>query len=135
VPVGDCTPLQGGLIYLEDSVGIGQAIEGEFTVRAIAAGFSEEEARFAFNAHMDATGVLSRDPGSFSREHGNHRWLVGNYEAGDVVFHSPLMIHAASQNLDPADRIRLSCDLRYGDRGGAYDARWDADVHRPNDGL
>ncbi|BEI83097.1 hypothetical protein CcaverHIS002_0309650 [Cutaneotrichosporon cavernicola] len=135
VPVGDCTPLQGGLIYLEDSVAIGRAIEDDFTARARAAGFSEDEERWAFNAHMDSTGVLCRDPGSFAREHGNHRWLIGNYEAGDVVFHSPLMVHAASQNVDPNDHIRLSCDLRYGDRAGSYDPRWNADIHRENDGL
>lgn len=120
---------------MENSVPIGQAIEAQFTERANAAGFTDEERKFAFNSNMAATGLLSSDPGTFAREHGGYRWLIGDYEAGDVVFHSPYMIHAASGNIDPEDRIRLSCDLRYGDRDGEYDARWDADIHRPNDGL
>lgn len=135
VPVGDCSPLMGGLIYLEGSVRIATAIEEDFTARAKASGFSEEQRLCAFNANMDATGLLSRDPGAFAREHGGHKWLIGDYEAGDAVFHSPLMIHAASGNIDPEGRIRLSCDLRYGDRDGEYDARWDENVHFPNDGL
>lgn len=135
VPVGDCEPRQGGLIYLENSCGIGDKIEAEFTARAKAGGLTEEEAKSAFNSNMMATGLLSSDPGAFAAEHGGHRWLVGNYEAGDVVFHSAMMLHAASVNTDPLDRIRLSCDLRFGDREGEYDARWDADIHRAGDGI
>ncbi|GMK59219.1 hypothetical protein CspeluHIS016_0702340 [Cutaneotrichosporon spelunceum] len=134
VPVGDCTPQQGGLIYLEDSVPLGAALEDSFAERARTAGFTEDEARNAFNAHMGPNGVLSSDPGEFARTHGR-RWLVGDYAAGDVVFHSPFMVHAASENVDPGGRIRLSCDLRYADREGRYDARWDGDVYKPDDGL
>lgn len=136
VPVGDCGPAQGGLVYLEGSVALGAALEREFGARAAAAGLSPAEARSAFNAHMDATGMLSRDPGAFGRTHApGARWLVGDFRAGDAVFHHAHMIHSATGNADAQGYIRLSCDLRFGDRHGPYDERWDAAPHRPNDGL
>ena len=47
-----------------------------------------------------AGGFISEDAENFSAMHGKGklRWLVGNYEAGDVVFHNPWMIHAATKN-------------------------------------
>lgn len=37
---------------------------------------------------MMSTGMLSKDPGRFAREIGQGRkWLVGDYRAGDAVFH------------------------------------------------
>ena len=55
---------------------------------------------------------------------GKLRWLVGNYEAGDVVFHNPWMIHAATKNEDEYGRIRLASDLRFYEEGAAIDERW-----------
>lgn len=49
---------------------------------------SAEEAKFAFNSNMMATGLLSEYPAQFAKEHG-HRWLTSAYEAGDVVLHKP----------------------------------------------
>ena len=54
----------------------------------------------------------------------NARWLIADYEAGDVVLHSPYMIHAATANDDPAGRIRLSTDIRYQNVRDEIDARW-----------
>lgn len=53
---------------------------------------SDEEAKFAFNSNMMATGLLSEYPTQFAKEHGR-RWLTSAYEAGDVVLHKP---HAVS---------------------------------------
>ncbi|KAK8870140.1 hypothetical protein IAR55_000710 [Kwoniella newhampshirensis] len=96
VPIGDCNPNQGGLMYLEDTL------------------------------EMAAQGFLSRDAVGYAREvGGGRRWLIGDYEAGDAVFHHSFMIHASGRNVDPEGRIRLSADLRFADRAAAYDRRWD----------
>ena len=50
--------------------------------------------------------------------------LIADYEAGDVVLHSPYMIHAATCNDDPSGRLRLSTDIRYQNVRDEIDARW-----------
>ncbi|RDA86173.1 hypothetical protein CP532_3023, partial [Ophiocordyceps camponoti-leonardi (nom. inval.)] len=102
---------------------LGQQFEADFNKRAKEAGMSEEEMRNAFNAHMMSTGFLSNGPAEFGREHGR-RWLVSEYEAGDVVLHRPHMIHASIINDDPEGRIRLGTDLRFVDTGKPWDKRW-----------
>ncbi len=54
----------------------------------------------------------------------NARWLVADYEAGDMVVHSPYTIHASLDNTDPEGRIRLSTDIRYQNVRDEIDARW-----------
>lgn len=67
--------------------------------------------------------------------HGDHRWLVTNYEAGDVVFHDPYSIHASGRNEDPENRIRLSTDLRFYEKEDpGIDTRW-YKLWSPGDGL
>lgn len=51
------------------------------------AGMTEDEARNAFNQNMMSGGVLTGGPKAFGEEYGR-RWLVSEYEAGDVVIHS-----------------------------------------------
>lgn len=92
---------------------------------------------------MQAQGMLSRDAGHYGRTEGQgHKWLIGDYEAGDVVFHHSCefepttgvtdfladMIHASGRNVDPSGKIRLSADLRFADRDAPYDHRWDKQV-------
>lgn len=57
----------------------------------MAAGFTEQEAKDAFNNNMMATGLLSELPLDFARKH-QRSWLVAEYEAGDVVLHKPHMV-------------------------------------------
>jgi ectoine hydroxylase-related dioxygenase (phytanoyl-CoA dioxygenase family) len=52
------------------------------------------------------------------------RWLVADYEAGDMVVHSPYMVHAATVNTSSEGRIRLSTDIRYQRVQDEIDARW-----------
>ena len=64
----------------------------------------------------------------------NSRWLIADYEAGDMVIHSPYMIHAATQNHDPLNRMRLSTDIRYQRADDSIDPRW-AKNWVPDDNL
>lgn len=72
---------------------VGRQIEDKFTRKAHEAGFTEEERKSAFNRNMMSTGLLSENPAEFSRQH-NRRWLVTEYEAGDVVLHKPHAVRA-----------------------------------------
>lgn len=88
VPMGDISLTGGGLIYLEDGEALGAQIEEEFAAKARAAGMTDEEMKYAFNKNMMGTGFLCDGPADFSRTH-SRRWLVTEYEAGDVVLHKP----------------------------------------------
>ena len=135
VPIGDCPANGGGLMYLEESCTLGQQIEKQFEERQSKENMPQEERINAFNRHMGELGHLSHNAEAWSKEDGlGKRWLVANYEAGDVVFHSPWMIHCSSQNDDKKGRIRLSSDLRFYEHGARLDERWT----RPwfhNDGI
>ena len=134
VPIGDCAATGGGLMYLENSGALGEEMEAEFERNAET--LSPEERIDAFNRHMMKDGFLSHDAEEFGRVRagGRLRWLVGDYEAGDVVFHKPYMIHAATKNQDELGRIRLASDLRFYEEGAALDQRW-LKVWRHDDGL
>lgn len=70
-----------------------------------------------------AGGTLSPDPVAFATT-SRRRWLVGDYRAGDIVFHHPCLIHCSANNHDAERRIRLATDLRFADKKGEYDHRW-----------
>lgn len=145
VPIGDCAADGGGLIYMEDSSRLGRAIEDAFREGAKEKSFTDEERINAFNVQMNKSGQLSSDAELFAREMQDRfgggergkrpRWLTANYEAGDVVFHDPYMIHGAGRNEDKEGRIRVSCDLRFYEAGAAGDERWMRKYWTPDDGL
>ena len=91
VPMGDVKVDGGGLIYLEGGDKLGADIEDDFAKKAKAAGMNDEEMRNAFNSNMMSTGFLAEGPADFGRTYGK-KWLVSEYEAGDVVFHTPHMV-------------------------------------------
>ncbi|KAM6524557.1 hypothetical protein FALCPG4_010166 [Fusarium falciforme] len=133
VPMGDVKVDGGGLIYLEGGDKLGADIEEDFARKAKAAGMNDEEMRNAFNSNMMSTGFLSEGPADFGRTYGK-KWLVSEYEAGDVVFHTPHMIHASTINHDPSGRIRLGTDLRFVNSKRPWDTRWNKD-YEFGDGL
>ena len=134
VPIGDVRHDGGGLVYLENSVNVGDAIENDFNERA--KDFTLGEKISAFNRNMTDTGILNDNPPDFESMYaglvGRHekewKWLVADYEAGDVVFHHPTMVHGSVSNMDPDGKIRLSTDLRFYDKkdfdAGHADDRW-----------
>jgi phytanoyl-CoA hydroxylase len=131
-------------MYLEDSTELGKAMEADFMKRA--EHFTEEERINGFNANMARDGQLSHNVVELTEEiesgawggaelKKRRRWLTGDYEAGDVVFHNPWMVHGAQKNEDPQGRIRLSTDLRFYEEGSKMDERWMRSVWTPDDGL
>ena len=121
IPIGDVPAEMGGLVYLEGSHAIGVEMESEFSARALE--LSPAERINAYNKNMTAGGWVSKDLPDMA-ERFDTRWLFADYEAGDVMLHSPYMIHASTTNADPEGRIRLSTDIRYQNVEDEIDARW-----------
>ena len=48
--------------------------------------FTPEQRISAFNSNMIRGGILSSDAGGFGKVY-NRKWLVTDYEDGDVIFH------------------------------------------------
>ena len=69
---------------------------------------------------MNDGGFLSRDTVAYGKD-ARRKWLIAEYEAGDVIFHNPWMVHASCKNKDPSSRIRLATDLRFVDPEKPYD--------------
>jgi ectoine hydroxylase-related dioxygenase (phytanoyl-CoA dioxygenase family) len=121
IPIGDIPVEMGGLVYLEGSHSIGMDMEAEFSRKA--AELTPQERISAYNRNMTEGGWVSKDLPDMA-ERFNARWLIADYEAGDVVIHSPFMIHASTTNVDPQNRIRLSTDIRFQNVNDEIDARW-----------
>jgi ectoine hydroxylase-related dioxygenase (phytanoyl-CoA dioxygenase family) len=71
---------------------------------------------------MTEGGWVGKDLAAMA-DHFDTRWLVADYEVGDMVVHSAYMIHAATSNQHPTT-IRLSTDIRYQRVRDEIDARW-----------
>ena len=121
IPLGDIPLEIGGLVYLEGSDALGREMEAEFARQN--AELSPEERISAYNKNMSEGGWVGKDLPAMADTFGA-RWLVADYEAGDVVIHSPYMIHASLDNTDAKGRIRLSTDIRYQNVRDEIDARW-----------
>ena len=120
IPLGDTPVVMGGLIYLENSDALGRKLEAESAAKN--ADLSSEERISAYNKNMKG-GWLNTDLPALA-DRADARWLIADYEAGDVVIHSAYMIHAATLNDDPDRHIRLSTDIRYQRVRDEIDARW-----------
>jgi hypothetical protein len=131
IPLGDIPVEMGGLIYLEGSDAVGRQLEAEFNAQN--QDLPPEERINAYNKNMSDTGWLTKDLPALA-DKVNSRWLMADYEAGDMVVHSAYMIHASTANTDPGRRMRLSTDIRYQLVRDAIDPRW---VHdwSPDDNL
>ncbi len=111
VPLGDSPLVSGGLIYLEDSH---KDCDLEVTVRAEA---PRDRAADMRPLTHDLKWVADRT---------QRRWLWADYQAGDVVVHSPTIVHAST---DPGEttHMRISTDIRFHRCGSPIDPRWSKD--------
>jgi ectoine hydroxylase-related dioxygenase (phytanoyl-CoA dioxygenase family) len=121
IPLGDIPVEMGGVIYLEHSDALGRQMEAEFSMKN--ADLPPEERISAYNRNMRDGGWVSTNLAEMA-DRFKSRWLIANYEVGDMVIHSPYMIHAATQNNDPLNRIRLSTDIRFQRVDDEIDQRW-----------
>ena len=131
IPLGDIPVEMGGLLYLEHTDAVGRQMEAEFRVKN--ADLPPEERINAYNRNMRESGWVSTNLVDMADRFKSH-WLIADYEAGDMVIHSPYMIHAATQNQDPLDRMRLSTDIRFQRADDLVDQRWAKDWV-PDDNL
>jgi ectoine hydroxylase-related dioxygenase (phytanoyl-CoA dioxygenase family) len=108
VPLGDCPIDAGGLLYLdgshEDSV-------------------LENARTQAPNDRTDAR-PITHDLKWLS-DFSGRRWLWTDYMAGDIVVHSPAIVHASIDG--ELDLMRVSTDVRFQRAGSPSDPRWDDD--------
>lgn len=130
IPIGDIPVEMGGLVYLEGSDAFGRQREAEFTV--LNADLPPDERISAYNRNMKSDWLTKDLPSLANRL--DTRWLVADYEAGDMVVHSAYMIHAATSNRSLDNRIRLSTDIRYQRVDLQIDERWSHDWSS-DDGL
>jgi hypothetical protein len=108
IPIGDCPLRAGGLIYLEDS----QKIE----FASVRTALSSDRA----HDHRPLTHELQELADLTGR-----RWLWADFEAGDIVVHSPFMAHASVNS--EIDLMRVSTDVRYARSDAPVDPRWRSD--------
>jgi ectoine hydroxylase-related dioxygenase (phytanoyl-CoA dioxygenase family) len=114
VPLGDCPVELGGLTYLEGSHHRVRADEADSTSKRPAAS-------------------ITADLPGLADDH-DARWLLADYQAGDMVVHTAHTIHAALDNVDTEGTVRLSTDIRYQRSDDPIDGRWQNFWH-DRDGL
>lgn len=108
-PLGDCAHRGGSLMYLEGSH---KDPELERKVRNGAPLDRPQDVR-----------PITHDL-KWLADLTNSRWLAADFAAGDVVVHSPAIIHAT---LDATTGVRVSADIRFRREDGPKDPRWDND--------
>ncbi|MBA2396325.1 MAG: phytanoyl-CoA dioxygenase family protein [Ktedonobacteraceae bacterium] len=131
LPLGDTPVEMGGLVYLQGSDALGRKMEADFTRKN--ADLPLQERISAYNKHMASGGWINKDLSALANLI-DGTWLLANYEGGDMVVHSPYMIHASTVNFDAHKRMRLSTDIRYQLQSEKIDPRWTNEYH-PNDNL
>lgn len=109
VPLGDCPIRAGGLLYLERS--------------------HEHPAIEAFTRAVGPMDRADRRPLTHDlkwlADITGRRWLGTDCHAGDIIVHSPTVVHAST---DPViDLMRVSADIRFLRADAADDPRWQRD--------
>ena len=119
VPLGDISFTMGGLMVLENSH-TNQRLQQTYGARDVDSYCINKEDDPARTAN-GYNGWLSEDPNHIRQSLGG-RWLVAEYEAGDVVVFCMDLVHGGLDNR--SDRLRLSSDSRYQLASEPADERW-----------
>jgi len=107
LPVGDCSVVTGGLVYLENSHTVDRCrVAALKTLRTDRPGDSRP---------------ISHDLDWTARQLGG-RWLYADYRAGDVAIHTPHIVHASLDTT--TDVMRMSADIRFAPITVEPDPRW-----------
>jgi ectoine hydroxylase-related dioxygenase (phytanoyl-CoA dioxygenase family) len=121
IPIGDTPVEMGGLAYLEKSHRWGRQKEAEFNRNN--ASLSRDEQINPYNPNMEIDYPIGNDVNLLA-ERVVGRWLIADYEAGDMVVHDPYFVHTSTMNTAARGRIRLSTDIRYQRVRDEIDPRW-----------
>ncbi|NCX95313.1 MAG: phytanoyl-CoA dioxygenase [Chitinophagia bacterium] len=118
LPLGNVPLDTGGLIYLKDS-------------HKMNIGYLKQH----FNSHL--TDIRADDRPITPNlkalaDYAHSKWLFTEYEAGDIILHSPHLIHATTDC--NTDYMRLSTDIRFAKATGNIDPRW-GEAWRGDDGY
>jgi hypothetical protein len=111
VPLGDCPVEAGALLYLD----------GSHKDQAFETKVRDD------NAPMDRAHdnrPLTHDLKWLS-DQTSRRWLTTHFKAGDIVIHSPSIVHASTDT--QVDMMRISTDIRFQRKGAMSDPRWHQD--------
>ncbi|CAM5431466.1 Phytanoyl-CoA dioxygenase OS=Streptomyces alboniger OX=132473 GN=CP975_30690 PE=4 SV=1 [Streptomyces alboniger] len=106
IPVGDCPPRTGALVYLEGSHLLPPE---EYEPLRDITDRPGDRRQICHNLELTAK-TLGR------------RWLWADFAAGDVMVHLPRVIHASLDTT--TDAMRLSADVRFVRAGDTPDPRW-----------
>ena len=122
VPLGNADFETGGLCVLEGSH-TNERLHQTYCRRDVDSYCENHPNDKALTANGN-NGWLSDDPNKIRRQLGN-RWLVAEYEPGDMVVFGMEMVHGGLDNR--SDRLRLSSDSRYQLASEPVDERWVGD--------
>jgi phytanoyl-CoA hydroxylase len=105
-------------MYLEKLNEIGRITEADFAANNH--NLTNEERVSLFN--MYDRGFPSRDTVEYGQK-SKRKWLIAEYETGDVILHSPWEVHTSCKSKDPGNIIRLATDLRVVETRKPFDER------------
>lgn len=119
-PLGDIDLAMGGLMILERSH-CHERLRRTYCTRDVDA-YCENQPNGERNRTAFGTnGTLAPNPHRVRRTLGG-RWLVGQFQAGDLIIFNVFMVHGGLEN--QSNRLRLSTDTRYQPADELRDERW-----------
>ncbi|MEL6494504.1 MAG: phytanoyl-CoA dioxygenase family protein, partial [Cyanobacteria bacterium J06623_7] len=121
LPIDDIPANAGGITYLANSQLITQ--DWEQQIRRQTLHLPMEAQQTPFQKVFDRHGWINKDLLSLAKRY-NSRWLIGDFTAGDVLFHHPCLIHAAFMNSHSHRQVCLSTDIRFQSQTSIPDRHW-----------
>jgi hypothetical protein len=129
-PLGEIDLAMGGLMILERSHRIDRLRE-TYGSRDVDTYCANRPSGEKVKAMFGENGTLAPNPRQIRRSLGG-RWLVGEFQPGDLIVFNVFTVHGGLDN--QSDRLRLSTDSRYQPADEPIDERWmgsDPPAHGP----
>jgi hypothetical protein len=131
MPINDIPVGGGSIAYLNNSVKIGNEIENMHIKETEL--LTNDKKFSAYSNSSKPNGWLSKNLIKTARKY-NSFWLINDFESGDVVIHSPYILHSSFANYEKDKVSRLSIDIRLQVVDSVIDDRW-LENWRQNDNL